>query len=67
MRTIRVGDTVRAFLDLRIYGKVVEIVFLPSSIALMVGGVPTAEAYADVLLENKKVLRVKIAELFLEG
>jgi len=66
MRAIRVGDTVKAFLDLRICGKVVEIVFLPSSITLMVGGVPSAEAYADILLENKKVVRVKISELSLE-
>ena len=67
MRTIRVGDTVRAFLDLRIHGKVVEIVYLPSSISLMVGGVPSTEAYADILLESKKTIRVKMAELFLEG
>lgn len=65
MRSIRVGDTVRAFLDLRIHGKVAEIVYLPSSISLMVGGVPTTEAYADVLLENKQTVRVKISELSL--
>ena len=65
MRSIRVGDTVRAFLDLRIHGKVVEIVYLPSSISLMVGGVPTTEAYAYVLLENKQAIRVKMSELSL--
>ena len=66
MKTIRVGDKVRAFLDLRICGEVVQIVYLPSAIPLMVGGIPSAEAYADVLLENGKIVRIKTGELSLE-
>jgi hypothetical protein len=66
MRQIRVGYTVKAFLDSRICGKVINIVYLPSSTMMMVGGVPPLDAYADVELESGKIVRVKTTELSIE-
>jgi len=65
MRTIRIGNTVQAFLNANIRGEVVDIVYVPSAIPLMVGGIPPSEAYANVRLENGKIVRVRTTELFI--
>lgn len=67
MRRIRVGDRVKAFLDARIIGEVVNIVYLQGKTALMVGGVPGSEAYADVRVADGTVVRVKMTDVFLDG
>ena len=64
MRQVRVGDKVRAFLDARIAGEVVEIFHRPSSsTVLMVGGVPPSESFAKVLLEDGRIVVIKTIEL----
>ena len=60
---IKVGDTVKAFLDANLQGEVVNIVYLPSRDVWMVGGVPGVEAWADILLPSGIVKRVKTTEL----
>jgi hypothetical protein len=64
MRQIRIGDTVRAFLDPALYGLVLEIFYKKSTGRhMMVGGVPPIEAFAKVQLTNGKIRIAKTTEL----
>ena len=63
MKQVRVGDRVKAFLDARIIGEVVEIIHKPSTTMLMVGGVPPFEAYAKIKLDNGSFVVVRTTEL----
>ena len=64
MKQVRVGDRVKAFLDARIIGEVIEIfhVKAPNS-ALMVGGVPPVTSYTKIRLDDGRIATVKTTEL----
>jgi len=67
MRRMKPGDRVKAFLDANIRGEIIEIVHRPApATALMVGGVPPFEAYANIRLANGNIVTVKTTELFHE-
>jgi len=63
MKQIRVGDKVKAFLDARIIGEVIEIFLKPATDTLMVGGVPPAVAYAKVQLGSGQIVVIRTTEL----
>jgi|TARA_R110002110_G_scaffold413334_1_gene640569 hypothetical protein len=63
MKQIRVGDRVKAFLDARIIGEVIEIFLKPAIDTLMVGGIPPSVAYAKVQIDSGQVVVVRTTEL----
>lgn len=67
MRQIQVGDTVRAFLDPALYGRVVEIFYGKPTSGYMVGGVPPIEAFAKIQLANGKIRIAKTTELSIQN
>ena len=62
MKQIRVGDRVKAFLDARIIGEVIEI-FLKPAIDTLMGGIPPSVAYAKVQIDSGQVVVVRTTEL----
>ena len=66
MRRMRIGDKVRCFLDARIQGEVINIVYLKSNKDLMFGGVPSEVAYADIKMKDGNVIRMRTTDLSME-
>tara|TARA_B100000683_G_scaffold205851_1_gene199598 strand:+ start:361 stop:564 length:204 start_codon:yes stop_codon:yes gene_type:complete len=64
MRAIRVGDTVQAFLNANITGKVVKITQQVSEV-WFVGGTSEPLTMCDVKLASGEVVSVKITDLFI--
>ena len=63
MRRLKIGDHVRSFMHAEITGEIVDIVYSKGKGTLMVGGVPTNEAFALVKLANGNIVRIKTTEL----
>ena len=68
MRQIRIGDTVRAFLDPTLHGQVVEIFYKQVGGGyMMVDGVPPVEAFTKVQLPNGQVRVAKTTDLSIQN
>ena len=63
MRQIRIGDTVQAFWDANVIGKVVNI-GLTKHETLLIGGTLEQSPFCDVELKTGKVVRVKLSDVF---
>ena len=63
MRRFKVGDKVKAFLDANIAGIILQIHQIHANQWLAEGTV-SVEFLVDVMLENGKICRVKMSELF---
>lgn len=62
MRRFKVGDKVKAFLDARIAGIIVEIHQVPAT-QWIAEGTASVEFYVDVRVANGQIKRVKMSEL----
>ena len=67
MRRIKVGDTVKAFLNPNFRGKVVEILYEPPPGGMMLGeGVPSTVTYAVVRLPDGRLAKAITSDLSIE-
>lgn len=62
MRRFKIGDKVRAFLDARIAGTIVEIHQVQAT-QWLAEGTASIEFYVDVKITNGQIKRVKMSEL----
>lgn len=66
MRRLKIGDTVRAFLDANMCGVIENIENIPADSGMMVGGIPPVVAVATIRLPNGKLHKIRMTELYIE-
>ena len=67
MRRIKVGDTVRAFLNPNIHGKVIEVLYEPSPHGMLVmEGVPTNTTYLVVQVPNGTKYKLQYTDCYID-
>ena len=67
MRRIKIGDTVKAFLNPRLRGQVVQVLYeAPPGGMMLVEGVPSTTTYVVVKLSNGSLVKVIASELSIE-
>lgn len=62
MRRFKVGDKVKAFLDSRIAGHIVQIHQVQAT-QWLAEGTASVEFFVDVKLANEKIVKIKMSEL----